>query len=230
MMVQTNRALVSQLQDYELLQRYFQAHELSKVDQASELKAFLDEFNSLEGFKHAATDRMNVYVNGHVRVRQGLLAAIEFGERVARTVPKIQGRVIGSQNFGNELIKAMRGLEQEQLWLFSLDTRHQIIATDVIHIGSLRTCPFHIRDVIRKALKYNAQSIILAHNHPSGQSEPSEKDLRLSKEMAKAADLFEIALLDSFIVGADDYTSLREEGAFSVFDELKELETNMKLK
>ncbi|MCM0598899.1 JAB domain-containing protein [Periweissella fabalis] len=228
--MQINNISTSQLQDHELLQWYFKSYQLTATKQNYEIKVFFDNFISLEGFKHASLDCIKDYVNGDVQVRQGLLAAIEFGQRVARAMPKIQGRVLGSQSFGNELVTSMRGLEQEQLWLYSLDTRHQIVATDVIHIGSLRTCPFHIRDVLRRALKYNAQSIILAHNHPSGQAEPSENDLRLSKEIAKAADLFEIAVLDSFIVGADDYTSLREEGAFSVFDELKELETNMKMK
>lgn len=229
-MVQTNNVSVNQLQDHELLQAYFQSKQLTATAQEQEISSFFAKFKTLEGFKHASRECLDEYVTANQAIRQSLLAAIELGQRVARAMPKIQGRVLGSQSFGNELVTSMRGLEQEQLWLFSLDTRHQIVATDVIHIGSLRTCPFHIRDIIRKALKYNAQSIILAHNHPSGQAEASANDMRLSKEMAKAADVFEIALLDSFIVGADDYTSLREDGAFTTFDELKTLEANMKMK
>lgn len=198
-----------------LLDNYFWSHGLDKTKRQLEINCFLKTFINLDNFKRANLDMLETYVQQYPSLRIGLVSAIEIGQQVARSIPKLNGQIVGSEEFGNELVKLMSGLEQEQLWLFTLDTKHQILSNDVLHIGSLRTCPFHLRDILRKALQMNAQSIIIAHNHPSGNETPSQNDVKLSNQLASQVKPFEIVLLDSFVVGSKNYTSLREE------DELK---------
>lgn len=200
----------------ELLNNYFLSLGLEQKLRAAEIAAFYTTFEDLIGFKNADIETKNAYIEKAPNIRTGLLSAIEIGYQIAHSVPKITGKVVGSEDFGNYLIENMRGLEQEQLWMFALDTKHQILATDIIHIGSLRTCPFHTRDIVRRALQLNAQSVIIAHNHPSGKAEPSENDLTITNQLAFNCDLFEIMLLDSFIIGADEYVSLSEENLINM--------------
>lgn len=202
----------------DLLNNYFGALGLDETTREFEINQFYDSFDDLYSFKNADLKKLTSYIEKHPNVRTGLMSAIEIGRQIARSVPNITGRVIGSEEFGKYLMETMQGLEQEQLWLFSLDTKHQILATDVIHIGSIRSCPIHLRDIMRRALQLNAQSIIIAHNHPSGKADPSESDIRISNELAYNCGLFEVALLDSFVVGTNEYTSLREHELLNVDD------------
>lgn len=200
----------------ELLNNYFWSFDLDQKVREMEITDFYATFEDLHAFKNADIQTITAYVEKSPNIRNGLLSAIEIGYQIAHSTPKISGRVIGSEDFGNYLIENMRGLEQEQLWLFLLDTKHQILSTEVVHIGSLRTCPFHSRDIIRRALQLNAQSIIIAHNHPSGKAKPSENDISITNELAFNCETFEIMLLDSFIIGTDEYTSLGEEGLINI--------------
>lgn len=202
---------VKQAEVKDLLNNYFWAHGLDQVKRESEIKQFCQTFGDLSGFKQADLETIASYIQPNLSLRSGLVSAMEIGARMIRSIPNINGQVFGRESFGEFLVATMQGLEQEQLWLISLDTKHQILATDVLHIGSLRSCPFHIRDILRRALQLNAQGIIIAHNHPSGNAIPSKNDIRLSNELAQFSNVFEVTLVDSFVVGAENYASLREE-------------------
>ena len=94
-----------------------------------------------------------------------------------------------------------------------LNTKNQIIKKEVIFKGSLNSSVAHPREIFKAAIKYSSARLIIAHNHPSGNPEPSEADLSFTKRMVEAGNIIGIELLDHFIVGEESYISLKEYGA-----------------
>ena len=109
--------------------------------------------------------------------------------------------------------------EQEQFVVFMLNTRRRIIGHQVITIGILDNVSVHAREVFRAAIIANAHSIIVGHNHPSGDPTPSEADVRCTRDLIKAGQLLGIEVFDHVIVGertesTRGFVSLRELGYF----------------
>jgi DNA repair protein RadC len=101
---------------------------------------------------------------------------------------------------------------QEHLLLLILDVRNTVVGVHTVHIGSTSQCIAHTGDILRVALLANASSIILAHNHPSGNPDPSDADVKVTIEVVAAAQLVNIDVLDHLVVTDDPsrFTSLRE--------------------
>lgn len=104
------------------------------------------------------------------------------------------------------------GQEDELFMCVFLDNRHRVIACEVLFRGSVSGCAVHPRVITRYALKLNAAAVILAHNHPSGVCEPSESDKSITAEIREALNLVEVRVLDHFVVGAEEATSMAERG------------------
>ena len=105
-----------------------------------------------------------------------------------------------------------RDLEREHFVAVSLDGASRVISTRVISIGTLNQSLVHPREVFRPAIIDNSAGIIVAHNHPSGQLEPSTEDRRVTKRLKEVGKLMGIELLDHLILTVDDYYSFSEEG------------------
>ena len=138
-----------------------------------------------------------------------LLAAIELGERVLNSKEeKIQ---ICSPLDVYELLKFdMLNLKQEVLFVLYLDVKTNLIAKRKVFIGSLNESLIHPREVFKYAVKYSSYSIILVHNHPSGDLEPSFQDLEVTKRFIEAGNLLQINVLDHIIIAGDGYLSIKE--------------------
>lgn len=95
---------------------------------------------------------------------------------------------------------------------FYLDTKNRVISREIIGIGTLNSCIIHPREVFRTAIIRNSNSVILAHNHPSGSLDPSDEDIQITKRLKEAGDIIGIKLLDHVIVTKEGYLSLRDEG------------------
>ena len=93
-----------------------------------------------------------------------------------------------------------------------LNARNQIIHEELTSIGSLSSAIVHPREVFRLAVEHSAASVILAHNHPSGDVSPSQDDLNLTRRLMQAGEILGIDVLDHIIVGSDDFISLKERG------------------
>lgn len=102
--------------------------------------------------------------------------------------------------------------KQEHFLVMTLDGAHQVIKTKAITKGSVNHCIVHPREVFIEAIKNNAVSIILAHNHPSGNLRPSTEDISLFNRMKNASKLMGINLLDFMIVSKNGYLSFAEKG------------------
>lgn len=110
----------------------------------------------------------------------------------------------------------MADLAQEQLRALLLNTRHEVLATQLVYQGGANAINIRLADCFREAVRLGAVALILVHNHPSGWSDPSPEDAALTRQARSVGDLLGIAVLDHVILGhRDGHTSLRERGLFS---------------
>ena len=96
--------------------------------------------------------------------------------------------------------------------MLALDTKNKVIGVFTISTGSLNASIIHPRDVVQRAILSNAASVILVHNHPSGDPAPSSEDLALTRSLVEAGKMMDIAVLDHIVIGEGRYASLREMG------------------
>jgi len=148
---------------------------------------------------------------GPAKVAQ-LHAALEIGRRhLAETVAR--GVALeSSRDTRNFLTSRLRDLDHEVFCALFLDNRHRILAFEELFRGTLNGTAVYPREVVRRALHWNAAAVIFAHNHPSGVAEPSRADEILTERLKEALDLVEIRVLDHFVVGDGDPVSFHERG------------------
>jgi DNA repair protein RadC len=160
----------------------------------------------------AATDPVDLCVErgiGPARSAQ-VAACFELGRRV---YGRDEGAVLIK---GPEDVYAatsdLRGARKEHFVTFHLNARNQVIARETVSIGSLNASIVHPREVYEPAVRNSAASIILVHNHPSGETDPSDDDLALTRRLVQVGDLLGIAIVDHFIVGRRGFTSFKQQG------------------
>ena len=102
--------------------------------------------------------------------------------------------------------------QQEILTLLTLDTKNHVTHVIDVFKGSLNSAVTHPREIFNLAIKYSAASIIIVHNHPSGAVDPSKEDIKVSQRLKEAGNIIGIKLIDSLIIGEDNYTSLKDKG------------------
>ncbi|NQW31011.1 MAG: DNA repair protein RadC [Ignavibacteria bacterium] len=139
-----------------------------------------------------------------------LCAAFELANRI-QGEPFDSGKIIGSpHNVYKMMSPKLRHLRFESFHVLLLNTANQIVRDIIVSEGSLNSVTIHPREVFRMAITENAAAIILVHNHPSGNTEPSPQDISITKQIADAGIVVGIKVLDHLIIGGDYYTSLAE--------------------
>jgi len=141
-----------------------------------------------------------------------LQAVLEMSRRhLKETIQR--GTVLENvQQIRSYLTSELRSHEYEVFSCLFLDNRHHVLEFEALFKGTINSAMVHPREVVKKALKHNAAAVILAHNHPSGVSEPSQADIAITRHLKQALDLVDIRLLDHFIVGDGEPISLAERG------------------
>ncbi len=174
----------------------------------------LRHFNGLQGLKEASIEELQELSGiGLVKAIE-LKSVVELGLRFAKSQKTKLGQVVSSYALGQDLILEMKDLNQEQLIAIYLNTKNEIIKKEVLFVGSLNQSIAHPREIFKGALKVSAASLILAHNHPSGNLTPSTHDIAFTKRVEEVGKLMGIEVLDHFIIGQENYLSLKEEGYF----------------
>lgn len=112
----------------------------------------------------------------------------------------------------------------EEFWVLALDAEKKLIASDCLFRGTVNQCMCHPRDVFRFAVKHNAVTLVIAHNHPSGNPEPSEEDNFITAKMVGAGLMMEIPIVDHIICAGDKYVSCADRGEVIGEREIKRLE------
>jgi len=139
-----------------------------------------------------------------------LLAAIELGKRI--NMPNDYRITITSPYSSYNYLKTrLENLNQETFKCLYLNSRNHVIAERVISIGTLNQTIVHPRDILKWALKYSAYGILVAHNHPSGDPEPSMNDIKITEALIEATATVGILFVDHIIIGKNRYYSFMEK-------------------
>jgi DNA repair protein RadC len=139
-------------------------------------------------------------------------AAIELGRRLGAQEPD-ERPVIHSPGDAAELVRyEMGALEQEHLRVILLDTRNRVISIEKIYVGSLNASTVRVGELFRPAIQRSAASLIVIHNHPSGDPAPSPEDVALTRAIVQSGKLLDIDVLDHLVIGHNRWVSLKERG------------------
>lgn len=141
-----------------------------------------------------------------------IAAAFELGRRLAAKIDEDIDAIRDPETLARALIARYSHHLQERLGAVFLDSKNRVIREREIYVGTLNSANVSTRDVLRWALEENAASIIIFHNHPSGDPAPSAEDILFTRKMAEAGKLMGVELLDHLILGANRYVSLRQRG------------------
>ncbi len=142
-----------------------------------------------------------------------LKAALELGRRLAVVSPQSRPQVRSPADVANLLMLEMSLLEQEHLRAILLDTKNNLLRVATVYTGSLNTAVVRVGEVFREAIRANCASIIVVHNHPSGDPTPSPEDVRVTEMLVvEAGKLLDVAVLDHVVIGRNRYVSLKERG------------------
>ena len=144
---------------------------------------------------------------GHARAAQ-LLAAAELGRRLWPDGDA--AALVRGPETVFDLTRDIRGANREHFVGFYLNSRNQVLRREIISIGSLNASIVHPREVYQPAIAVSAASLILAHNHPSGDPTPSEEDLAITRRLVEAGRILGIDILDHVVVAKDAYASFKE--------------------
>jgi len=171
----------------------------------------LFELGGLRGIQRASfAEVCNIHGLGPAKAAQ-IKAAIELGRRLTLEAPELSG-AISSPADAAELVRyEMQGLVQEQLWVILLDTRNRKIWIDKVYTGSLNSSMVRVGELFRAAIQRSAASIILVHNHPSGDPSPSPEDVALTRSVVEAGKLMDIEVLDHLVIGHGRFVSMKEK-------------------
>jgi len=137
-----------------------------------------------------------------------IVACFELGKRLLKDK---KATLIMSPKEVWEELKDIRDNKKEHFIAFFLDTRNQVIKREIISVGSLNANLVHPREVFEPAIAHLVAQIILAHNHPSGDSEPSEDDLEITKRLVESGKILGIDVIDHIIVTRNSFISLKEK-------------------
>lgn len=113
---------------------------------------------------------------------------------------------------GNYLKLQLQGHEREHFAAMFLNTRHNLLAYEVLFTGSLDCAEVHPREIVKQALRHNASAVVIAHNHPSGDPTPSAADRAITLRIRDALRMVDIRLLDHFVIGVGDPYSMASKG------------------
>ncbi len=175
-------------------------------------RQLLERFGSLAGLVRAG-DAELLATPGLGRAKLGSLrAALELGARLARSELAPGTRLAGPDQVHRHLAPRLRPLRQELFLALLVDSRQRLIAEVEVSRGSLNQSLVHPREVFAPALRESAAAILLAHNHPSGDAEPSPEDHEVTRRLVRAGELLGVQVLDHLVIGGAGYTSFAERG------------------
>lgn len=172
----------------------------------------LARFEGLTGLARATELELEALPGiGSAKAAQ-LTAAFELGRRLLADWPSGRWTIRSPGDVADRLILQMGRLEREELRIVLLNTKNVVLRVQTVYQGNVSSSLVRVGELFRDAVRLNATSVILVHNHPSGDPTPSPDDLHLTAEALAAGRLLDIDVLDHLIVGHDAWVSLRDRG------------------
>jgi DNA repair protein RadC len=188
---------------------------ISKESVLVTAQRLLNKFKTVRGIAEATSEELcQVRGIGQAKACQ-IKAAFELSNRWSASSDNQKNTTISSPEDVYEELKARaRGKKKEYFWAVMLDTRNTLIRSVEISIGCLDSSIVHPRELYKEAISASASSIIIAHNHPSGNPQASQDDIKLTKRLKESGDIIGIEIVDHIILGEDRFLSMKREGIF----------------
>jgi len=139
-------------------------------------------------------------------------AALELGRRFIEPPRNIRPQIRSPADAANLVLVEMSALEHEELRVLLLDTKLFVKRTVTVYQGNLNTAVVRVGEVFREAIRDQAASVVVLHNHPSGDPSPSPEDIRVTEQMVEAGKLLDIDVVDHLVIAGHRYVSLKERG------------------
>lgn len=140
-----------------------------------------------------------------------LIASFEIASRMSAETPDQKPQIHSSASVAKIISPMLKGIDHEECWILFLNRANRMILKERISIGGISSTVVDIKIIIKKAVEKLASSIIIIHNHPSGNPYPGEQDRMQTRYLKEAAALFDISLLDHIIIAGDKYYSFSDE-------------------
>ena len=183
----------------------------SALDLARRILA--DHGNDLnEVARLSVSEFKNRYRGMGVAKAASLVAAFELGRRRSLGEVMKLPALLTSRDIYDYLQPRMGDLDHEEFWVVLLDNACRVKGCERLFSGGMEGLLVDVRVLYRKALEAKARSVVIAHNHPSGQLRPSDSDLRLTRKIREAGETLDITLLDHLIIGVSGFYSFADEG------------------
>jgi len=202
---------IDSLQEYEIIE-LFLTFVIPQKDVKKQAKEIIEKFGSIKGFFEADENELReikYFKEKAITLRKFIKEiALLYQKQVAEEIPLTFSR--------DELIKycidQLGHKEEEEFWMFSLDSKYSIIKENLISKGLIDKAPVYPRKIIEQAVQQKAFAILLVHNHPNGNLKASEQDITITKAINIPAKVLNIELYDHIIVTGSDYLSFKDEG------------------
>jgi DNA repair protein RadC len=182
------------------------------ADALSLSRALLARFGGLPGILGAAECELRVAPGMGPAKTASLLAALEIGRRLATRRLRVGDRIRGPSDVYRHFFERLRDRPHECFIALLLDGRHRVRGEVLVSQGTLTSSLVHPREVFRRAVRESAAALVLAHNHPSGDPEPSGEDHEVTQRLARAGEILGIRVVDHVIVAERGYYSFGEKG------------------
>lgn len=172
----------------------------------------LNKYGGIRGL-HRADYAMLLDEHGLAEAKASTLkAAIELGRRLTLEAPEERPSINSPKDVADLVQYEMQALEKEHLRVILLDTRNHVLEILEVYRGSLNASVVRVSEIFTPAVRRNAASVLVVHNHPSGDPSPSPEDVAITQRLVQAGKLMEIEVLDHIIIGQGRYVSMKERG------------------
>ena len=140
-----------------------------------------------------------------------IAAAIELGKRLSSGPKAKRSHVSSPEDIASLFMEKMRYLKKESFMVLLLNTKNEVMSTEDISTGNINSSIVDPREVFNPAIRKSAAAIALAHNHPSGNPEPSDMDIKVTKKLTKAGELLDIKVIDHIVIGDGTFVSFKRK-------------------
>lgn len=201
------------LSDTELLAIVIRTGEWHEGDSAIDLaRKLIVRFGSLRNLDSASISELSQIKGIGILKAAEIKAALEIGKRFIKQKVESRRKIDSSEDVINYYAPYLRDLKKEIFKVMLLDGRNKLIDDLTISEGGLDSSVVDPKIVLREAVRKSASALIFVHNHPSGESEPTEEDIQITDHLIQACKLVGLRVLDHIIIGNDNYTSFLEKG------------------
>lgn len=181
-----------------------------QLQDAAHLMAF---FQGITGLAQANMAELQRQPGIGATTAARIKAAFELGRRLLTEMPPDRHQIRTPADAANLLLAEMGLLDQEELRVILLDTKNRVVDIPTVYRGSVNTTMIRVAEVFRDAIRHNCPSIIVVHNHPSGDVSPSPEDIAVTRQIVEAGKLIDVEVLDHLILGRGTvFASLKERG------------------